>query len=60
MELVNGNGIYQPKKHTIIVKPADKFSTEIDVNAKVKWAFHCHLMYHMDVGMFRTINVIYA
>jgi CopA family copper-resistance protein len=58
MELVNGNGIYQPRKHTIIVKPAEKLSTEIDVDAKGKWAFHCHLMYHMDVGMFRTINVI--
>ena len=58
MELVNGNGIYQPRKHTIIVKPAEKLSTEIDVDAKGKWAFHCHLMYHMDVGMFRVINVI--
>ncbi|BAQ64747.1 copper resistance system multicopper oxidase [Geminocystis sp. NIES-3709] len=58
MELVNGNGDYQPRKHTIIVKPAEKLSTEIDVDAKGKWAFHCHLMYHMDVGMFRTINVI--
>jgi CopA family copper-resistance protein len=58
MELVNGNGDYQPRKHTIIVKPAEKLSTEIDVDAKGKWAFHCHLMYHMDVGMFRRINVI--
>ena len=60
MELVNGNGEYQPRKHTIIVKPAEKLSTEIDVDAKGKWAFHCHLMYHMDVGMFRTINVVNA
>ena len=58
MELVNGHGDYQPRKHTIIVKPAEKLSTEIDVDAKGKWAFHCHLMYHMDVGMFRTINVV--
>ena len=58
MELVNGNGDYQPRKHTIIVKPAEKLSTEIDVDAKGKWAFHCHLMYHMDVGMYRTINVV--
>ena len=58
MELVNGNGDYQPRKHVIIVKPAEKLSTEIDVDAKGKWAFHCHLMYHMDVGMYRTINVV--
>ncbi|MGZ4891862.1 MAG: MFS transporter, partial [Halobacteriota archaeon] len=21
------------------------------------WAFHCHLLYHMEMGMFRTILV---
>jgi FtsP/CotA-like multicopper oxidase with cupredoxin domain len=22
-----------------------------------RWAFHCHLMYHMENGMFRTVLV---
>jgi CopA family copper-resistance protein len=58
MELDNGAGKYKPRKHTIIVKPAEKMSVEVNVDAKGKWAFHCHLMYHMDVGMFRTVAVL--
>ena len=58
MELDNGAGAYKPRKHTIIVKPAEKLSVEINVDAPGKWAFHCHLMYHMEAGMFRTIAVV--
>jgi len=58
MELDNGHGLYKPRKHTIIVKPAEILSTEINVDAPGKWAFHCHLLYHMETGMFRTVTVI--
>ena len=58
MELDNGAGAYKPRKHTIIVKPAEKLAVEINVDAPGNWAFHCHLMYHMKVGMFRTVAVI--
>jgi len=58
MELVNGGGDYQPRKHTVIVKPAEKLSTDITVDVPGRWAFHCHLLYHMEMGMFRTIAVI--
>lgn len=58
MELDNGAGEYKPRKHTVIVKPAERLSVEIDVDAPGKWAFHCHLLYHMKVGMFRTVAVV--
>ncbi|WP_204101982.1 MULTISPECIES: copper resistance system multicopper oxidase [Spirulina sp. CCY15215] len=58
MELDNGAGEYKPRKHTINVKPAEKLSVEINVDAPGKWAFHCHLLYHMEVGMFRTVAVV--
>jgi FtsP/CotA-like multicopper oxidase with cupredoxin domain len=58
MELDNGAGQYKPRKHTVIVKPAEKMSVEVNVDARGKWAFHCHLMYHMEMGMFRTIAVV--
>ena len=58
MELDNGAGAYKPRKHTLIVKPAEKCSTEVDVDAPGNWAFHCHLLYHMKVGMFRTVAVV--
>jgi FtsP/CotA-like multicopper oxidase with cupredoxin domain len=58
MEVDNGAGKYKPRKHTIIVKPAERLPVEINVDAPGKWAFHCHLLYHMEVGMFRTVAVV--
>lgn len=58
MELDNGAGADKPRKHTVIVKPAEKMSVEVNVDAPGKWAFHCHLLYHMKVGMFRTVAVV--
>ena len=57
MVLDNGNGEYNPRKHTISVKPAERLSVEIDADAPGNWAFHCHLLYHMEAGMFRVVNV---
>ncbi|MCM1982145.1 multicopper oxidase domain-containing protein, partial [Lyngbya confervoides] len=58
MEVDNGAGEYKPRKHTINVKPAERLPVEINVDAPGRWAFHCHLLYHMEVGMFRTVAVI--
>ena len=58
MELVNGSELSQPRKHTLNVKPAERVSVDVDVDAPGKWAFHCHLLYHMKVGMFRTVAVV--
>ena len=58
MEVDNGAGQYKPRKHTVNVKPAERFPVGINVDAPGRWAFHCHLLYHMEVGMFRTVAVI--
>lgn len=58
MEIDNGAGQYKPRKHTINVKPAERLPVEVNVDAPGRWAFHCHLLYHMKVGMFRTVAVI--
>lgn len=57
MELENGQGEYLPRKHTINVKPAERLSALIDADAPGRWAFHCHLLYHLDMGMFRVVEV---
>lgn len=57
MHLENGAGKYLPRKHTILVKPAERVSVAITADALGRWAFHCHLLLHMDVGMFRVIEV---
>lgn len=57
MELDNGHGAHKPRKHTIILKPGEKLSSEITVDAPGLWAFHCHILYHMEMGMFRVVSV---
>lgn len=57
MELDNGSGEDIPRKHTISVKPAERLSVLISADAPGNWAFHCHLLYHMEAGMFRVVNV---
>ncbi|MHB8766199.1 MAG: copper resistance system multicopper oxidase [Deferrisomatales bacterium] len=57
MELDNGAGPWKPKKHTVNVKPGERLSVEITADAPGDWAFHCHLIYHMKLGMFRVVSV---
>ncbi len=57
MELENGHGRHIPRKHTVSVKPAERLSVLITADAPGRWAFHCHLLYHMEMGMFRVVQV---
>ncbi|WP_412062237.1 copper resistance system multicopper oxidase [Rubrivirga sp. IMCC45206] len=57
MELENGQGEYIPRVHTIVVKPAERVSLLVEVDALGPWAFHCHVLYHMELGMFRVAMV---
>ena len=56
-ELENGHGAYRPYKHTINVKPGEKLSYLVTADEPGRWAYHCHLLYHMDLGMFREVRV---
>jgi CopA family copper-resistance protein len=56
-ELVNGAGPHQPRKHVINVKPTERISFDVTADAPGEWAFHCHLLYHMEAGMFRKVIV---
>ncbi len=56
-ELENGHGVFNPYKHTIIVKPSERVSYLVSADTPGKWAYHCHLLYHMEAGMFRTVVV---
>jgi CopA family copper-resistance protein len=57
-ELENGAGVFNPYKHTVIVKPAERVSYLVSADTPGRWAFHCHLTYHMEAGMFRTVLVL--
>ncbi len=57
MYLENGAGSFLPRKHTVIVKPAERLSVVISVDALGDWALHCHMLIHMELGMFRVVRV---
>lgn len=56
-DLDNGGGANKPRKHTINVKPGERLSFDVTADALGQWAFHCHLLYHMETGMFRNVIV---
>ncbi|WP_415887426.1 copper resistance system multicopper oxidase [Neptuniibacter sp. QD37_6] len=55
-DLETGDNRYIPRKHTVVVQPGARISYRVTADAKGKWAFHCHLIYHM-LGMFREVHV---
>jgi FtsP/CotA-like multicopper oxidase with cupredoxin domain len=57
MELENEQGDHLPFKHTISVLPASRVSLLVTADEPGRWAFHCHLLYHMEMGMFRVVRV---
>ncbi|MBF5057000.1 copper resistance protein A [Alcanivorax sp. 521-1] len=48
------------RKHTVTVKPGEKLSYLVRADALGRWAYHCHLLYHMQAGMFREVRVVEA
>jgi CopA family copper-resistance protein len=56
-ELENGHDEYRPYKHTINVKPSERLSYLVTADEPGRWAYHCHLLYHMETGMFREVHV---
>lgn len=58
MEIDNGADLaHKPRKHTINVKPAERLSFDFTYDEPGNFAFHCHILYHMEMGMFRFVNV---
>lgn len=56
-ELEAADGSFQVRKHTVVVQPAQKISYRVNADALGRWAYHCHLLYHMEAGMFREVVV---
>ncbi len=53
------DGEFQVRKHTVSVQPAQRLSYLVTADAPGRWAYHCHLLYHMQAGMFREVAVEY-
>ena len=57
-ELESHDGQFLARRHTISVQPAQRVSFLVNADALGRWAWHCHLLYHMDAGMFRQVVVV--
>ncbi len=56
-EIEDAHGAFQVRKHTVTVNPAQQISYAVTADALGRWAYHCHLLYHMEAGMFREVHV---
>ena len=56
-DLEDEAGRFMVRKHTIDVPPGTRRSYRVSADALGRWAYHCHMLYHMEAGMFREVRV---
>ncbi len=56
-DLEDANGAFMVRKHTVDMPPGTKRSYRVRADALGRWAYHCHLLYHMEAGMMREVRV---
>ena len=56
-DLEDEQGNFMVRKHTINMPPGTKRSYRVRADALGRWAYHCHLLFHMEAGMFREVRI---
>ncbi|EPB2621537.1 copper resistance system multicopper oxidase [Pseudomonas aeruginosa] len=56
-DLEDEQGNFLVRKHTIDMPPGTRRSYRVTADALGRWAYHCHLLFHMEMGMFREVRV---
>ena len=56
-DLEDGHGGFHLRKHTVDMPPGTRRAFRVRADALGRWAFHCHLLYHMEAGMMREVRV---
>ncbi|GLO55936.1 copper oxidase [Pseudomonas putida] len=56
-DLEDEQGRFMVRKHTVDIPPGSRRSYRVTADALGRWAYHCHLLYHMETGMFREVRV---
>ena len=51
------HGNFLVRKHTVDMPPGSRRSYRVRADALGRWAYHCHLLYHMEAGMMREVRV---
>ncbi|MFC7738540.1 multicopper oxidase domain-containing protein [Roseomonas sp. GCM10028921] len=52
-----GNGAQNPLLHTVSVRPGSTLDVDVEADAEGGWAFHCHMLMHMETGMMRKVEI---
>ncbi len=56
-DLEDAHGNFSVRKHTLDMPPGTRRSYRVTADALGRWAYHCHLLFHMEMGMFREVRV---
>lgn len=56
-DIEDEDGRFMVRKHTVDMPPGTRRSYRVTADALGRWAYHCHLLYHMEAGMFREVRV---
>jgi CopA family copper-resistance protein len=56
-DVEDADGAFQLRKHTVDMPPGTRRGFRVRADALGRWAFHCHLLYHMEAGMMREVRV---
>jgi CopA family copper-resistance protein len=56
-DVEDADGAFMVRKHTVDMPPGSKRSYRVRADALGRWAYHCHLFFHMESGMFREVVV---
>jgi CopA family copper-resistance protein len=56
-DVEDDEGRFLVRKHTVDMPPGSKRSYRVTADALGRWAYHCHLLLHMEAGMMREVRV---
>jgi CopA family copper-resistance protein len=56
-DLEDEAGRFLVRKHTVDMPPGTRRTYRVTADALGRWAYHCHLMFHMEAGMMREVQV---
>jgi CopA family copper-resistance protein len=57
-DIEDERGVFHLRKHTVDMPPGTKRSYRVRADALGRWAYHCHLLLHMEAGMMREVQVL--
>jgi len=55
---IDGKRFAGAVRDTVLVPPGRRVVVAFDANNPGLWAIHCHLLYHLDAGMFTTLGYV--